>query len=405
MFKMSEWTAVQSNSKQKFITDILGERPTHKALAKSLYNPNPISILEWLALGLLLVISVVTAFKMISVALPFAQSFFPDAPIWVVSSFQVATAILFILSSTSGLIFFKLMDENDPEIAKLKLRYSKLKFSGGWQGSVGVATIVGALTYSIIGTSLEVTAGSVGVAFLVALYFGGAPTNLMQYLSPRLYLFLTYATAVWLFDVSSHGEGSFFEKYLIVFAEVALSYLVANLITKYTKRSADIQEALEQRLKPYDERLAGYESDPAYLRILYQEMREAVSNLVRVHPEDDGKRKPRLYKPYKNVTDEQLYTEYLRLTSGLQFAKRVLGTATEEPLTVNSVVSPVPVQAKRTPPNGATKWTVESLEHDFLVRGLKPNDKYTEAQISNDYEAGYNARGAFRAGANLFFAR
>jgi len=399
-FSQHEWEALQNTAKQKFIANVLGERPTFDKVNKQLYNNNPIGLLEWLALALLLVISIVTAFKMSSVALPFAESFFPNAPQWVVASFQVATATMFILMSTSGLIYYKLMDETDPEVEVLKHRYNKLKFSGGWQGAVGVASIVGFLAYWIIGSSFDQTAVATVVAFVVSLYFGGAPTNLMQYLSPRLFLFLTYTTAIWLFSVSSHGNGTFFEKYLVVFAEIALAYLVANLITKYNKRSADVQEALEQRLKPYDDRLEGYETDPAYLRILYQDMREAFLNLLRPIPSDVDKRRPRLYKPNAKIedVDDALYTEYLRLTGGLQFAKRVLSQPDAE-------VVPQTVIGKRRPPSGDQKWTVGTLEHDFIIRGLKPNDEYSEQQLATDYEGGYSARSAYRAGAKLYFTK
>lgn len=401
---MNEWDSTIDKAKNRFINEVLGSAPTRKSVAKTMHNVYAISLLEWLGLALLFCIAVVTAFKMVAVAVPFSRSFFhEDTPEGVLVLFAVSMSVTFILFSTSGLIYAALMDRYSEEINTQKKRNPKLIFSGGWQGAILGAGIVFSILFIAIKGELDYTLYTTVVVFGVLLYLGGLPTNLIQYLSPRLYHFLIYFTTVWLFVVSSNGDGNIFERYGIVFAEIALAFLVENIIEKNAKWSQAVHDAWKEAIKPYNERLNNFFTDKEFLPILYRELRESLMMLERQHPEKANKKyRPNyaLFNSHDNrAIDAAIMGEYKRHTGGLRFAQNLTETEGAEPQEETTQ------SKKRIPPRGDQFWTVDGLMKDFLVRGLNPNDSYSEADLRSDYESGYEARTAFRNGAKSYFGK
>jgi hypothetical protein len=251
--------------------------------------------------------------------------------------------------------------------------------------------------YTAVGVNTEVLGVVSGVVFIVSWYLGGLPVNVLQYVSPRLYHWLTYLTALWLLYVSSIGDGSFFERYLVVFAEVALAYLVANLLAKRSDWRATVTAAYTEQVATYDTRLEAHQTDKAYLQILYRELREELTYLKR----QDGKkmRRPNLGMETADaaLVEKVVLSEYTRMTGGQRFAE-MLSTEAAAPVEVAEGVS------RRTPPTGDKEWVVDTLMQDFIIRGKRPDDHYTQKHLAQDYEPGYKARTAWRAGAQEYFA-
>lgn len=401
---LPEWDKTTQAARNRFITDVLGERPTRKSVAKTLHNAHEIDWLEWLGVIVLLAISIVTGFKMSAAAMPFARSFFNEAtPEWIIASFQFWMAIAFILMSTSMLIYAKLMDEFSAAIEAQKRKYPKLTFFGGWQGSIGATMIVAAIFQWVIGASPDVIGVASLVTFIICLYFKGIPSNLLQFASPRMYQWLVYIIALWLFKVSTNGAGDVFERFTMVLAEIALAYLVANVIEKQNQWRKVVHTAWVEAYTPYDDRLANYFTDKDFLEILFREIRHTLTTLERRHPDKANQK----YRPNTRIMqeatsdqiDQMVLTEYTNNTGGKRFVSAVLKGAEPLPVSKNEEIR----IGLRLPPRGDAHWTVETLQQDFQIRGIKPDAEYNEVNLFADYENGYKAREAFRSGANLYF--
>lgn len=404
---LPEWDKTTQAAHSRFVVDILGERPTRSSVAKTLHNAHEIDWLEWLGVLVLLAIAVVTGFKMTASAMPFAASFFhTGTPTWVIGTFQVAMSVAFILLSTSMLIYAKLMDEFSEAIAKQKHKYPKLTFFGGWQGSIGATMIVAAIFQWVIGAEVEVTGIASLVTFVICLYFGGIPSNLLQFASPRLYGWLVYIITLWLFKVSTNGVGNVFEQFTVVLAEIALAYLVANIIEKRTNWRKVVHSAWVEAYTPYDERLANYTEDKDYLEILFRQIRHTLMTLERRHPEKANQKvRPNariMQDASSDIIDQMVLTTYTDNTGGKRFVSAVLnGKVVEPPADLKT--PEIRIASLRVPPHGDKFWTVDTLQQDFQVRGLKPNVEYSEPNLFADYEGGFKAREAFRNGARLYF--
>lgn len=403
-----EWETTAKSAKKRFVADIMGTRPTRREISSGMYNDEAISLLEWLGLVLLIAIAVVTGFKMTALAIPFAASFYPaETPAIVVTVFAVSMATVFVLISTSGLIYYQIMNEYDAEVQRLKAKHPRLSFTGGWRGAVLASTMFTGIMFFALGMSPEASGILALVAFGLAWYLGGLPTNLLEYVSPRLYLILTYLTSLWLLFVSSAGDGSFFERYLIVIAEVALAYLVAGLIQKRTNWRATVNAVYTDKTNAYDNRLTAYAHDSDYLQILYIQIRETLVNVQRrIRSEEGGKYmtgKPNAYLSTAdaNVVETAVLSEYKRMVRGgerfaaiISGAKNIVPQPQAEPKD----------NEKRIPPLGDKYWTDENLHQSLLVRGITPADNYTEQDLARDYKDGFRARTVWRNGVKTRFA-
>lgn len=358
-FKLNEWLTVQAKAKLIWIRSELGERPTRKAVKKALPNPHTITFLEWLAVIVLLVLTAFTSYKVGAVAVPFAtetlnrlaQHTYISDPIRV--SFIMVTALLFMLLATPSVIYFKLLS-HEPEIKAEKKDTRQTRWFLRWT---------------------------------------------LDFITPRLPALVVYLSVCWLVVISAQLPGTVFEQYLPVVVEVALAMLVGNIMRKRRDFNKIVEDALKEQTDPYDRRLADYERDPAYLRILYQVMREEAINLRR---SVNGKGNLKANAWLETADDAEVFNilsaEYRRLTIGNKFA-----------LAVSDGSNPVAIAAqagshtKRVPAMGDRQWTPETLTHDLKVRGIAEGSGYGEKQLAEDYEAGFGARAAWRGGAKNNF--
>lgn len=345
--KNSEWTTIQTKAKARFDRDVLGKAPKKREIQKSIPNRHTIDVLEYLAMLLLLVLTAFTSIKIGSLALPFAESTLQvlsqhtDIAPAVKSVFTAITAALFALLATPSLLYFKLLDQA-PEVVAEKQATKNYRWSRRIQ---------------------------------------------LDYITPRLPYIMVYASLAWLFYTSSLIPADPFAQYLPVVAEIGLAALVGNILQKRKTFDNIVYDALEERTNAYDQRKSNYESDPAYLKLLYQIMRE---EFLHVKRRGDY---PNLALENSPELDAALYAEYKRLTSGNAFAKKVVDPQT-----------PTKSQEshKRIPKDGAN-WTVESLARDLRSRGITAGSGYNERNLAADYDKAYHPRAAWRAGAGKMF--
>lgn len=358
--RLPEWHFVQARAKKLWLQE-LGKRPTFEEVKKNLPNPHTISALELLAIVVLLVLTLFTSYKVGALAIPFAlrtlETLSEHTPLaqWIKDSFVLVTAFLFMLLATPSVIYFKLLS-GEPEVAaeKKATAYPTRR---------------------------------------------GARLSL-DYLTPRLPSLIVYLSVVWLVVISNQLPGTPFEKFLPVVVEVGLAALVGNILDKRKKFNQIVWDALLEKTEPYDTRLKTYTTDGAYLRLLYQVMREEI---VKVKRTDPTSRRDVHVNAWLEAADEQvifriLSAEYKRLTSGDQFAHAVQSGQTQDELGEVEVRSTL-----RKPPMGERRWTPETLLHDLQVRGIDPADGYNEDRLREDYDKAYSPRSAWRGGARRQF--
>lgn len=342
-FRLKEWQAVQKRALTRFRTEVLGDRPTFKEVKKDLPNPFHITALEWAAIFVLIALFVVTSFKAGAVAVPFADSMITsllgEAPSdFIRDTFRISMIVLFVLMATPALIYFKLLDK-DPQIVENKLETRSTPWYMRWS---------------------------------------------LDYISPRLPYFITYATAVWLVIISSKGDGTLFEKYLPVVLEVGLAHLVGVIISKRAYFNGLVYEALKERQTPYDFRWKQFSHDRDYLQILYQEMKDAFIKLTRPSP-DPKLRYPNAQYEYSERLHDMIVAEYWRMTADDNFANSV--SQGEAPVAAGAT-------ELRKPKHGS-EWSAEGLLHDIKVAGLDPTT-LSESTLALHYAPGHGARKAWR---------
>lgn len=354
--RANEFQRIQDVSYKQYKKQV-GERPVYKDVAKSYPNPDSISILQWAAVLVLLVLTVHTSFKVGAAAVPYAQDLMrslsanQQIDMWVQDSFIFVSAFLFMLLATPALIYFKLLDHDD-RTQQDKIRTQR------------------------------------------------RPYYTLDFITPRLPATLVYGIIAWLFFVSSHGFtwdsnnlvqsiARALEVYLPVLVEVGLAWLVGDVIEKRRKFSSLVYANMKETNTRIDKELADYITDKRYLSILYQNLREAFLLLER--RDRMGKQLPNKQYEDDPKLDSMLLAEYRRFTQSDAFA-----TVAALPPTVEL---PKPtVTTKRVPSSG--KWTKDTLTFDLRSRNVaRP---YGEKELANDYEAGYDARKAWRDGAKDF---
>lgn len=348
---MDEYQDLKDQARQLFINEVLGDKPTYKSIARQAYNPNKINMLQYWGMLLLIVLTAFTSLKMAIVAAPFAQSLFNElASYTIVSPIVITigtgiTMLLFVLIGTPGLIYFKLLSSSD-----------------------------------VIKTQKQMTVPGTWTDYIS-----------LDYISPRLPQVIVYGILIWLIIVSWHGTGikeaSVFERLLPVVIELGLAYLVSNILEQQRTFRNSVQNILESKLKPYEERLNNYEKDEQYYIRLYRLMSEKIPLLK----ERSG---GRVTYPNKQLLNndkalrEYVIKEYNRLNSGKLFADTILNQT-------DNTIPIVKEKSERRKPAG-DYWTVSELENDLAMRGIKPEDNYTCRQLDKDYAPGHHARKALK---------
>ncbi len=363
--RMDEWAAIQKRAKMLWEKTSLGVRPTFDEIKKTLPNAHSISILEWLAMVVLIVLTAFTSYKVGALAVPFAAKTLAvladhtEISDPVKTSFTLVTALLFMLLATPSVIYFKLL-AHEPEITAERKATEDIK---GWR------------RFSL------------------------------EWVTPRLPSVVVYFSIAWLVLISSALPGSVFEQYLPVVVEVALATLVGNILDKRTRFNKVVYDALKEKTDPYDQRLKNYETDTQYLKTLYQTMREGLMAIMRTDP---ATRRSHKVNAWIEEADEQivyrlLSAEYRRLNSGAQFAADINAPAPMAQTPADTEPVPVGIGTKRVPPAGESVWTVDTLLHDLQVRGLNPAAGYSEMELLKDYAPKFGARDAWRGGAKKLF--
>jgi len=191
-------------------------------------------------------------------------------------------------------------------------------------------------------------------------------------------------------------------RYLPVFAEIGLAYLVGDVLTKNRAYEVQVQAELKRQVSPWNDKMKARESDELYQRILFHSIRDA---LLKVRK---NKAYPNSWIETADLSrvTEVVHAEYRRLNSGMDFVRLVQKTQRKRSQEIREIKAPArinKVTGRRKPPKGTQNWTTASLIKDFQVRGLTPSQNYTEATLREDYEPGHDARGRWRNGAGEFF--
>ncbi len=344
--------------------------PSIKTVASEIPNRDPINLLEWVALLILVVGFVFMSIKATAAAVPYSEGVLyamlhtegmtREAAVASVNPglravFAGITALFFILLLTPSVIFFKILDHTprtQAEKARTAIRFER------WPESIqeGVTWFFQAATWVLS----------------------------LDWLTPRLPFIITYVSIGWITYINLSGGGNFFEMLVPLFVEVGLAQTVATMIEKTAAYRSLVLDAWEQRLKRWKQRRSGYMADHTFLEGLHADIREKLVNLSK------GSQRPNAWLEHADaqVIDDAVLQEFRRFTGGQKFAERV-----QELDYTKSLVQ----GEERVPPNGAIAWTPITLYTDLMQRGVQGS--YTESDLQRDYGSKYKARTAWRQGA------
>lgn len=365
-FRLDEWTKTQNRAKAAWEKDVLGKAPDRKSIRKTISNPFFITALEWAAVAVLLVAMIFTFLKIGVSAVTYVDNLVIALghgayvePV-IRDFFRVAAIVFFGLLSTPGLIYFQLFDRDDKEIQKLKEATAR-KAQGSWW-----------------------------------YYFT------LAYITPRLPGLMVYVITGWLLFISSAGDGSVFEKYVPVIAEVAFAHLVGDIISKRSAFSRLINQKVEELTAAWEHKRDNIETDNSYRQTLYRFMREDLAGLKRMVNGKDTQVNRNWVEVEASAAELHgaIMNEYLRLNDGANFAEQV-----EQFKRSGAVITAAPVNASpfRQPPNGAKTWTPETLLTDLRIMNLKPSEM-NEKKLAEVYGGDHLARKAWRDGAREQFS-
>lgn len=363
--RQKEWLKIEAKATQRYIVEILGLEPNFSNTESKIPHSNPITIITKGAIVLLIALLVFTGFKSVDPALQFADGFahVKDISPHLFTAFQIVSVIVNVLITTTGLLFTTIKATEQDTIEAM--RRNPFQWGRAWR---------------------------------------------LEVLTPRLWTLLTYLVVVYLFIVSSRGDGDYFMKYLPVVLEVVLAHTVVDVIQNIRERRKTIHEVLEKRHNEWQAKLDNRYGEAKFLTILFQEMREALTLLRRNFSKPNA---------WLDSADAQtvlaaITGEYKRLTAGLEFAANITQNEVKREVKAQKVNSLAPSATvkevkNRIPPEGASSWTVETLKQDFMLRDdITPDTDYPESRLNAEYKNGHGARGAFRGrdgkqGARTYF--
>lgn len=363
---LKEWEKVEEKALTAY-KGKLGNRPRFGDVQKLVSNRYVITSLEYIASLVLVVLFIFTSFKVGALAVRYSDDLLhsildvkrADGAVVianidprVTAAFALTSIIMFILISTPGMIYFKLLD-HDPENVKAKQTTAlQFDYSGVWQ-----------FLYSL----------GRNVIYMFSL----------DWITPRLPMLITWAVIAWLVYVSDHGSGSIWEKYLPVAFEVGLAALVGRLLDKRAAYRQVVFDRLDEETGKYDSRVNEYGRDPLYLQTLFNTVRDALITLRRNSEQPNIE----LEAADTSVINQAVLAEYKRFSGGQQFADMVRAMKMEQ------VAKETMTEEKRRPRDGKL-WTPATLFADIQARGV--TGEYTERNVVNDYDAQFEARKAWR---------
>lgn len=412
-FTKEEWEKVVSASKDDFVKS-LGGKPTKREVSNKIPDTHQLDALTRIAILMLMVVSTFGVFKLGLTSYPLAENLvesnlhIPLPPV-VKTLFQISVISSAALGGVYGMIYFKLVSESASTRRKLDMSRRMKKYEVGWW-------------------------------------------------SPRLPIFLVFATISIMFIVSNTSNKTLFDwvfNNTIVLMELALSYPIAVWMSKRQARNEVVNQAYGEQLEEYETLVKTYETNPQYLRLLFQNASEAFFNL----------RAPNRTFPNRELRNEDtskiediIADEFRRMNGGLGFSNKVITDSLVQSRNVEQQLQQVNFYSERgegretkgnnyniitdkkhigklpeskniytenshtlynagagyssdapsggensdkrsastagrKPPNGDA-WTADSLYSDLILSGAPKaiNERY----INDNYAGGYNARTVWR---------
>lgn len=325
---------------------VLGSRPSYKSIAKELPDVNPVNAIEWGGVILFIIIVISHWFKLGALAQPFASDALAAlthtlgtnnaiSPL-VSQAFQIITTLTFMSMGTLGMIYFKILS-TDPAILEgiEKSRSNKLNR-----------------------------------------FFS------LEWISPRLPAMIVYLIVGWLIYIGYQTPGDIFTRFLPIFLEVGLAYLVSTIIEKRQQYRQRVLQQLDLLRKAYDERVANYERDRDYLRLLYKQLWISILN----HRVNGRTPNAALLQLPENERMSVIMQEYRRWTAGDTFADTIMQPVS----TVAATVEPSGRRGSEVLKKyGRSTWDSKSLLRDLQVTNApKPMSRKL---IRERYEPGLGA--------------
>jgi hypothetical protein len=311
------------NAKAAYLK-VLGGRPSYKSVATELPDVNPVNAWEWGGIVLFLVLMVAQWFKLGALAQPFAAESL-DAlgkhtfiSTLVGQAFQIVTTLNFMGMGTLGIIYFKILSA-DPAIVEGIEKSKITRWSKEW-----------------------VKVFSLG------------------WISPRLPTVIVYLIVGWLVYIGFQTPGDAFTRFLPTILEVGLAYLVSSVIEKRQQYRQRVLQQLDLLRKAYDARVANFERDRDYLRLLYKQLWIAILN----HRVNGRQPNATLLQLSENERMAVIMQEYRRWTAGDQFAEAIIQPAPAVAAVTESVGRRGLEVLKK---YGRTTWDSKSLLRDLQV--------------------------------------
>lgn len=244
-FTTKEYTQLRDNTIQKY-RQALGKRPTFRSVAPLVDGGVDWNILKIIAFTLLILVILFTGAKAALAAVPVAETMYDDLLhgslgqyLLVVPKplFVALMQMVFVLLSEAGLIYFVLLNK--------QIRFTMPKAHDNPFINIVINFIL----------------------------FRGLYTFLP--------LLMVWGTIIFVFQISSHGEGTIIDKYLPLVMGIALAYVVEETISERNAHRALVFKRLKIEQDAYDHRFNNYEKDPLYLRMLANAIADKLPTLTR----------------------------------------------------------------------------------------------------------------------------
>ncbi len=341
--------------------------PRLSTVKSEIPNRDPINVMDWIFIALMIVGLLFTSIKIVAAAVPYAHLVLEnmtqkEGPIDqnVQNIFIVVAAAMFVLLAGPSVIFNKIVDHL-PQTQAAK-RATAMSFE---RRPEGVYEWLIVFPFYVLRTVLS-----------------------LDWLTPRLPGVITYVSIGWLIYISLSGGGNVFEMFLPILIEVGLADRIAGIIEKVAGYRSLVLDAWEQRYKRWKSRRVNFMNDEKFLEGLFSDIRDKLIKL------NAGGKRPNVWLENADpqVVDDVVLDEFRRYTGGQAFASRVKELDYSKALVQGE---------ERVPPNGASAWTPTTLLTDLKQRGVQ--GVYTEADLQRDYGSKYKARTAWRNGAKKLY--
>lgn len=372
------WTDTRGKAHDRFVKEVLGDKPTRKSIAKRNALKVNINILEWAMVFLMIIIFIYVGFKTGIASLPNVDALViklsgsNTIPSYVIGSFKAVAVLLFTLLPSVSLIYMKIMHDaykarKDTEKSTITLGKKKESWTR---------------------------------------FFS------LDWISPRLPLMTVWLGILWLGSISWIGNGTYFlgfipgsDYFFLWIIPLVVEVAGANLVAKVLVRIRSHREGLDAlyvpEMRAWENKREGYEKEQGYYRILFVELREALL-AVRV-----GKAYPNraMFNDPGQVetVNAIIESEFKRWNSGIEFANKALGIH-EEIVMVEALAFDATEELPRKngmyiPLDGAPEWTQRTLKAHMQRCGVTFSETgisrkgvaYNRTSLRKEYQAGYKA--------------